>query len=334
MNKVQKLLINSYNVKNIDNIKISKDVISILELLCSRADEIKGIISVLLTSACYKTLYPNQDIRYHQKQLKNGYSGRSFDTKYIVPFCKEKGLSCPKESGWLTRSLEQPYPYTHNYKGRIRSFKKEFLNIIEAIENTNPKNILTIMFYFLKQNKKDNLINYDKIKQISISHLISKILNIRTKGVSKIPVHIIKILEEIASNTTMNLDSHYASDNNSNTLGDIYNPSTNINFEIKHNILFDQNIQIDIINKIKNSDLKIRKYIFISTHSNQKNDHFILNIDDLNLNLLVLNLHTYISYVLFEHNISSELFFSKLLDNLKNDSEISNKLYSEFIKLL
>ena len=61
----------------------------------------------------YRTTY-NVDEAITDLALMNmegGYSGRSFDTKYITPFLKQKRfLGAMKESGWLTRSLEQNIP--------------------------------------------------------------------------------------------------------------------------------------------------------------------------------------------------------------------------------
>ena len=74
--------------------------------------------TVLVTSAIYKLLTPSQDIRNHQISITDGYSGRSFDTKYVTPTLKKNNLTSMAESGWLTRSLEQPYPYNKNYEGK------------------------------------------------------------------------------------------------------------------------------------------------------------------------------------------------------------------------
>jgi DNA (cytosine-5)-methyltransferase 1 len=49
--------------------------------------------------------------------MVGGFSGRRIDTQYITPTLKELGLPAMAESGWLTRSLEQPYPYTLDYNG-------------------------------------------------------------------------------------------------------------------------------------------------------------------------------------------------------------------------
>jgi DNA (cytosine-5)-methyltransferase 1 len=64
----------------------------------------KAVYTVLITLLVHKTLFPAQDIRYHQENLKGGFSGRTIDTKFITPTLKELGLPSMAESGWLTRS--------------------------------------------------------------------------------------------------------------------------------------------------------------------------------------------------------------------------------------
>ena len=88
-----------------------------IEEIYRRISQNKGVYTVLITLAFYKFLHPEQDIRYHKIELKNGFSGRSFDTKYITPTLKRLGLPSMAESGWLTRSLEQAQPYTKDFKG-------------------------------------------------------------------------------------------------------------------------------------------------------------------------------------------------------------------------
>lgn len=83
--------------------------------------------------------------------MANGYSGRSFDTKYVTPFLKSKKFAgAMRESGWLTRSLEQNIPYNLDYPGKIRdtNVKSTFLNLINNIEEkgSDPEEILTGLF--------------------------------------------------------------------------------------------------------------------------------------------------------------------------------------------
>ncbi len=57
--------------------------------------------------------------------MAGGFSGRTVDTQFITPVLKKIDLPSMAESGWLTRSLEQPYPYTLDYKGKINRIKKQ-----------------------------------------------------------------------------------------------------------------------------------------------------------------------------------------------------------------
>ena len=45
---------------------------------------------------------PNQDIRNHKVELKNGFSGRTYDTKFITPILKKNQLPSMAESAYLT----------------------------------------------------------------------------------------------------------------------------------------------------------------------------------------------------------------------------------------
>ena len=70
------------------------------------------------------------------------------------------------ESGWLTRSLEQPYPYTLDYNGHIndRNVKEAFLNIIDFVQNNHSEaiNILRILFstYIIFSSNNINIYIY------------------------------------------------------------------------------------------------------------------------------------------------------------------------------
>lgn len=61
-----------------------------VQSVVEKEETLKGVYSVLVSSLTYKCLNPEQDVRYHKVELENGYSGRSFDTKYVTPFLKSK----------------------------------------------------------------------------------------------------------------------------------------------------------------------------------------------------------------------------------------------------
>ena len=105
-----------------------------LSEILGRSESAKAVITVILTSAVYKMLNHEQDIRNHQTSIPNGYSGRTFDSKFITPFLKSVKFPAMAESGWLTRSLEQKVPYDSNYSGAIRpdSLKTAFLETLKS----------------------------------------------------------------------------------------------------------------------------------------------------------------------------------------------------------
>ena len=145
--KLLKIYKRSFDVSDIDN--ISDKTLFFLRNITDNIDRNKGVYTVLVTLLVHKLLEPKQDIRYFQDKMKNGFSARTMDTKYITPTLKELGLISMAESGWLTRSLEQPYPYTKDYKGEIsgRGMREAFLVVVDAFQKnkTITENLLRLI---------------------------------------------------------------------------------------------------------------------------------------------------------------------------------------------
>ena len=141
MNEHKKILEKIYNEVLTENFseEITEDLKNFIELIVSRAENNKGIITVLVTLLSHKIFDKNQDIRYHQAQLKNGFAGRVIDKAEITPFMKSVNFPAMSESGWLTRSLEQPHAYDLNYPGKItpKNVKNAFLQILNEVEVNN-----------------------------------------------------------------------------------------------------------------------------------------------------------------------------------------------------
>ena len=136
--------------------KIQEEILKLAEIIESQ----KGLFTVLLTLGIHKILDPRQDIRKHQVGIKGGFSGRTIDTNFITPTLMELGLPSMRESGWLTRSLEQPHPYNKNYPGKIKTGKEIFLNLVHFIE-TEPKyskDIVSCILLLLEDIKAKNVI--------------------------------------------------------------------------------------------------------------------------------------------------------------------------------
>ena len=156
MNNVRSILEDAYQLAESGNntqAELSEPQQKWVETIVEKAESQKAVLTVLITSLAKKIETPTQDIRYHKKELPNGYSGRSFDTSYVTPFIAEKfqRFAMKSGSGWLTRSLEQAHPYTLTYPGRIldKAVREAFLQILNDIEE-KPKLIrkkISFMLY-------------------------------------------------------------------------------------------------------------------------------------------------------------------------------------------
>ena len=182
---------------------LAEDSVQDLRIIVSNGESLKAVLGVTLTSIVYKILNPSQDIRYHQDQLENGYSGRTFDTKYVTPFLKENFPHIAMaESAWLTRSLEQTHPYNFEYPGNIRNkkVKAAFLNTLNRLQSDHKLafDMLTIIFSLLLEALQDEeplFTTVEVSKRLTISKIIEAVnLHINhnyrtgTVGTARIPV--------------------------------------------------------------------------------------------------------------------------------------------------
>ena len=157
-------------------------IIKYVESIGKECKRKKGLYTVLTTLLYYKYLHPEQDIRYHQDRFKQGFSGRSFDTKNVTPVLKKLGLPAMAESGWLTRSLEQPYPYDRDYNGSIGTLKEPFLITLEYVENnpTRAHDLLRILLHTVGKIASENQIEIKPLENPE-NITIEKIINALTE---------------------------------------------------------------------------------------------------------------------------------------------------------
>jgi DNA (cytosine-5)-methyltransferase 1 len=304
MNHRQKLLEiykHSSTVTDISN--IPQDILTNINDIGQKISSQKGVFTVLVTLTTHKIISPKQDIRYHQSSLKNGFSGRSVDTKYITPTLKELGLPSMAESGWLTRSLEQPYPYTLEYEGKISNkiVKNAFLSIIDYIQKKPKKavNILRLLLHEAikaKQRLIVPIIPLSNPENITIQNVINSLTeHFETKynvhGGSKLPVIafyaiyqiLIKEIKRYEDSTLAPLGSHTASDKTSKSSGDIEIIKNEINFEaveIKLDKRIDSTIVRIAIEKIHKFNLLERYYILSHTGTKEEDAKEIQELID------------------------------------------------------
>ena len=144
--------------KEFEKLGLTKTQLGRIENITKPAG-LKAVKTVSITLLTKKIISPSQDVRQHRDDLQNGFSGRTLDTKIITPFMLKKFGKhfAMAESGWLTRSFEQPYSFTLDYKGPIdKAVKKPFLEMLDDIEKgADSKKYLTALLAKLILKKKD-----------------------------------------------------------------------------------------------------------------------------------------------------------------------------------
>ncbi len=263
-----------------------QDIERLVQLIVSRSEANRGLIAVITTLLVHKIVDCKQDIRYHQAQQDNGFAGRGIDTEIITPFMKRVSFPSMSESGWLTRSLEQPHPYTLDYPGKIKpdNLKSAFLQLVDAVQvqNVNAKRVLQYLFVLLIKQRDELKIELAKPHSLSISTIVKLLENHFTypytcSGASRLPTLAIYasyqcMMDEVArfeEKTLCPLVAHNSADRQSGRIGDIdiHNNSGSAleGVEIKHGIVITQQIVADAYEKFKNH--KTERYYILTTHN-------------------------------------------------------------------
>lgn len=228
-----------------------------LQTIIAHQESNRGVLAVIVTLLLQKLHDPEQDIRLHQAQLEDGFSGRGLDTRVVTPFLREQRFPFMQGgSGWLTRSLEQANPYDLNYPGNIRprTVKNAFLQLIDGVQcqELPAEGVLLGVFIGLIdfRDRNTNLI-LSRPVNLSIAQVVDKVSrhhDVPAGGASRLPVLAIHAILSILARetdryrncTVLPLEQHNAADTRTNLIGDI-----NITdaagapfegYEIKHNI--------------------------------------------------------------------------------------------------
>lgn len=335
-----------------------------IETVVQKESTNKGVYTALITSLLYKIMNPTQDVRYHKVDMDGGYSGRSFDTKFVTPFLKKKQfLGAMKESGWLTRSIEQDHPFTLDFPGKITPviIKKAFLSILDDVQTKkiSAENYLVLIFHKSIKYKLSNtvIINNPITRETSLNieqivDLLSKHFSYKysTRSSSILPVIAFYsiyecLMEEMSRYSDKILDplsSHYSSDRSSGNAGDIVIRDTNKNLyeviEVKYGIAITDIIISDAVKKIT-PNKNLQRYYILSTvepsitdrqnftkySNNLKNSHGC----ELIINGLIKTLNYYLRLI-----NNTDKFVNNYVKNLSKHPEIQNEQKIVFNKLI
>ena len=284
---------------------LPKPIKDSLETIINYSEKRKGVITVLFTSMIYKSLFPEQDVRKHQSQMDGGYSGRTFDTKYITPFLQSKNFPAPSETGWLTRSLETNSPYFIDYKPNItpKILKSAFLQILDEVNNDKlAKNSAIFLIQGLIVQRNNQQIDLAKPADLPIS-IIIKLLKAHfdsdyaSEGASRLPVLALYAVYQCLTNEAkrfegkklLSIESHTSADSRSGRIGDVDIVDENGRefeaVEVKFGIPITAQLIRVSFEKFKTTQVK--RYYLLSTENIDQND-----IDNINIEIdKIKNIH-------------------------------------------
>ena len=275
---------------------LDDELVEAINAIMERSESNKGIVTVLTTLLVHKIVEPTQDIRYHQAGMDGGFAGRGIDQTHVTPFMKSVSFPAMAESGWLTRSLEQPAPYTLDYGGKITpvAVKTAFLGIIDRVQVHGASAEHILLYFFMCLVKKRDSMNVELAKPHSLSisaivTLLEKHFTARytTSGASRLPTLaiyaayqcMVNQVSRYSDKTLCDLVSHNSADTQSGRIGDVDVNNTDGSafegVEIKHGIIITRQLVADAYEKFKihNTD----RYYLLTTANMDSADWVSIN---------------------------------------------------------
>lgn len=307
LNDFYKQTMNLVGSSNTISSDISDDIKNSLNIILEQSENFKGVLAVVITSIVYKIFNPDQDIRRHQTSIDNGYSGRTYDTKYITPFLKSVQFPAMAESGWLTRSLEQKVPYDINYTGALKSveLKTAFLDTLHKIESgADCEKLLSYIFQGLIIQRNKHTISLARPVDLPIDKIMLLLeqhfdFHYSSDGGARLPVlalyavykSLVNEAQRFDNKKLLPIESHTSADLRSGRIGDIEivnNDDSESPFEaieVKHGIPITSGLIKDAFNKF--SVTQVTRYYLLSTANIDVND-----IDGINKEIeRIKNIH-------------------------------------------
>ena len=316
-----------------------------IETILEYQEKRKAVLTVLTTLLLKKVDTPTQNIRLHQDRFPDGFSGRTLDTRVVTPFLRGQKFPHMSESGWLTRSLEQPYPYDLNYQGRIQpqELKDAFLQLIDSVERqgeSTADSILIALFLGLieSRDKSTNLV-LDRPVNLSVSEVVAYLKahhSVNSEGASRLPVlsmHAIlcilsKELERYRDCEVLPLEKHTAADARLNLIGDVNvlnaNSSLYEGYEVKHNIQITSGLIETAFEKLRTT--QVERYYILTTYPHTDYSEFQADIRKVaqthGCQLIVNGVDQTLAYYLRLIDNTKE-FINEYVNRLETDSVIN-----------
>lgn len=261
-----------------------------LETLSVNAQAASAAFTNVITCLAIKAARPVVDVRYHQVQIQSdttrgaGFNFRGVSEDAVYPWLSRHRFDGAK-SGWQTRTLERPKPYTMTYDENIGRIKNEFLTVFDEVE-TKEQSAMDALIYLtykqvIKREQSKITLSVPKIQDIAAivelfrSHFFYDYK--ASKGASRLPVlalHatysvLVTELRRYKGKTLRTLQEHSAADSQTGSLGDIEvvedeNGAVFEAVEVKHGLQITEAIAADVQQKVM--DKAVERYYILTTH--------------------------------------------------------------------
>ena len=135
---------------------LSDRLVAALDGLNAKAQQASAVFTNIVTCLAVKVARARVDIRYHQVQIQGdtdrpaGFNFRGISETVVYPWLNRNRFEGAK-SGWQTRTLERPKPYTLSYDENIGAVKTEFLAVFDEIEECGASAKLALLHLVYKQ---------------------------------------------------------------------------------------------------------------------------------------------------------------------------------------
>lgn len=112
----------------------------------------RALVGLTFLQLTIKSIKPIQNIRLHKGNNRKdsfsweeGISMRTLDKNFTTPFLREMGfLNLNRDGVFMTRSLSENYPYTPLYKAQMKGPFKEWITIVNFIEEKPEKSSVAL----------------------------------------------------------------------------------------------------------------------------------------------------------------------------------------------
>jgi len=267
-----------------------------LDALHSKAKAASAAFTNIVTCLAIKASNHEIDVRYHQTQIQNntdrpaGFNFRGISESQVYPWLSRNRFEGAK-SGWQTRTLERPKPYTLDYGENIAYVKDDFLAVFDELEEHGQDALDALVYIIYKQvvRREDVKITLSIPKTQEINAIVGLFKSHffrpykGAKGASRLPVLalysiysvMVPQLRRYKDKSVLPLNEHSAADSQTGSLGDIEisNDATGEIFEaveVKHSIQITEKVVADVQEKIMNKS--ISRYYILTTHQNCEPD--------------------------------------------------------------